>query len=312
MKGPRPVNRRPIVLVVDDRDWSARSLEGVLAPNGFEVIRASSAEHALERVRQDRPDAILINGQLRDVDTLALCRSVRKDPRVGDRLPIVMTSLERPPLEQRLHALESGAWDYLGYPHGAEELLLKLDLFVRSKLESDRLEDAGFIDQLTGLYSLPGVRRRGEELDSQAYRNSDALACLVLAASSKGSPETALHPELLRTVARALRDTARHSDVIGRTGDGEFVVLAPKTDATGATRLAERFSSAADGLAHERATSVLPLELRGGFDAVTDARATPRKADDLLLHASVALGQAKSDPASYWLKSFDGETEVAE
>jgi GGDEF domain-containing protein len=223
-----------------------------------------------------------------------------------------MTSVERPPLGQRLEALESGAWDYLGYPHGAEELLLKLDVFVRSKLESDRLEEAGLIDQVTGLYSLPGVQRRGEELDSQAYRNSDALACLVLAASSKGSPETGVEPELLRTVARAFRDTARRSDIIGRTEAGEFVVLAPNTDATGATRLAERFSGAADGLAHERVTSVLPLELRAGFDAVTNARATPRKAKDLLLHASVALGQAKSDPTSYWLKPFDGETEVAE
>jgi diguanylate cyclase (GGDEF)-like protein len=304
VEGSRSPSRQLTLLIVDDRVWSARSLESALGPNGFAIVRAFTAKDALDRVRRERIDAILISAHLHVGDVLALCRTLRGEPFAGHRLPIVITSSERPSTQQRLDAFGVGAWDYIGYPQGAEELVLKLEVFIGAKREADHLEATGLIDELTGLYNLPGVQLRGEELDSMAYRRHDALACLVFAALTNGNGEWAeAAPERLKAIARAFRGTARRSDIIGRTESNEFVVLAPGTDAGGATRLAERISTAA--VASEEVAGLLPLELRAGLDAVANARETPRKSTDLLSCASVALANAKADPAGHWLKPFE-------
>ena len=134
----------PTLLIVDHQDWSSRSLESVLAINGYRVIRVRSAHRALEATKAQQPDLLFINSTLPDGDGIGLCWNVRRDARFGAGLPILLTAPEPPSRTQRLAALRAGAWEFVSYPIDPEELLLKVHSYVQARLQwADRKNQAG-------------------------------------------------------------------------------------------------------------------------------------------------------------------------
>ena len=293
--------RPPVVLIIDDQEWSARSLESILAPNGFAVMRAYTGAKGLERAQQHGPDAVLVDANLPDMIGVEVCRRLRRLPRVGARTPILASSSERPSRTQKLDALKAGAWDFIESPVDAEELVLRLTWYALAKFESDRIRDEGLVDDITGLYNLKGLERRVQEVKSYAYRENDAMACMVLA-PRQSAEDASEWVELLQQIAAALTATGRISDVIGRLGKSEFAVIAPCTDAEGAVRLAERLDKAL------RANMTLKPEidqpiLRVGYDAVSNVHEMPGEAQDLLMRATMALRKSKGS-GNGWLTAY--------
>lgn len=295
--------RPPLVLIVDDHEWSRRSLEGMLAPNGFATMRAYTGKKGLARARAHLPDVLCLSFDLPDMDSLELCHTLRSDPLIGTRTPIVMTSIERVTRNRRLAAHRAGAWHVLTFPVDAEELVLRTATLLRAKFEGDRLRDAGLMDAATGLYNPDGLEERVRELGACAARRDDALACITVAPSVGGAESDAARTAIADTVARALKAVARVSDVVGRLGTSEFAVLAAGTSAEGAVRLAERIAAAVQSaLAAER--HLAPIEVRAGFDAVANVRETPARARELLLNANAALRRAQTSQGP-WLRAFE-------
>jgi two-component system phosphate regulon response regulator PhoB len=72
--------RSPVVLIVDDQEWSTRALESVLTPAGYEVGRAYTHARGLDRARAEPPDLMFINLNLPDGTGVSLCRALREDP----------------------------------------------------------------------------------------------------------------------------------------------------------------------------------------------------------------------------------------
>ncbi|MEZ4588520.1 MAG: response regulator [Gemmatimonadales bacterium] len=85
------------VLVANDHEWTARSLETILSAQGHTVIRAFTATQALERAIQAKPDAVILDVQLPDGDGMSLCRATAPrrpraiDPRIPDHRRTVRT-----------------------------------------------------------------------------------------------------------------------------------------------------------------------------------------------------------------------------
>jgi PleD family two-component response regulator len=273
---PRP----PLVLIVNDQEWSTRSLESILAPSGYAVLRAYTGSKGLERAVAARPDVILVGAALPDMDGLELCRAMRDDPHITPSTPIIMTTTGRPGRNERLGALRAGAWDYLGQPLDAEELLLRFDGFVRAKHDADRARDEGMIDALTGLYSLSGLSRRSRELGSQAYRQSGPFACVVFRA--EGPDHEAVVEQMVRDFADRLRSLGRMSDAIGRIGGAEFALFAPGADAEGAQAIVERLTAADAG------------QLSAGYFAVPDYRSANLQPQDMLTRATESMRRGGS------------------
>lgn len=293
---PRP----PIVLIIDDQEWSTRSLESILAPSGFAVMRAYTGRKGLERARVHAPDAVFVDISLPDGSGIELCRELRDSPTIGSEVPIILTSPDRPSRVDRIAALRAGAWDVIGYPLDAEELVLRLDAYVQARFASERTKDEGLIDPATGLYNLRGLERRVEELASWAFREHRALACVVFAPTVPNAAEEANIVQEIQDIAAAVRSCGRISDVFGRLGKTEIAVLAPSTNAVGAVRLAERLSEAI------RSAGPVPgtINLRAGFDAIDDVRETPAHAKDLLMRATIALRRSKANGED-WIHPFE-------
>lgn len=286
-----PPARPPLVLIANDQEWSTRSLESILWPNGYAVLRAYTGRKTLERARSAQPDLVIIDSSLPDVDSLELCRELRQEGGVRDSTPILMTAPVRPSRQQRLEALKAGAWEFLSYPLDAEELMLRLDGYMRAKFDADRAREDALLDETTGLYNIRGLERRARELGSHAYRYHWPLACVVV------SPDQLQpggdHEELTATINRladAFKSLFRVSDALGRLGDSEFAVLAPGTDSEGARLLAKRLLGALETNGGEGT----PLALRIGFDAVDDYHESPIELMDMLARATTAVRMSRA------------------
>ncbi|MFN0097675.1 MAG: response regulator [Gemmatimonadaceae bacterium] len=293
--------RPPLTLIANSQEWHSRSLESILGPHGYAVLRAYTGKQAIERARNARPDLIILDTDLPDRDGFDVCRELRAAGGVSDATPILMTSPGHPSRAKRLEALRAGAWDFIGAALDGEELPLRLDAYLRAKHEVDRARDESLLDELTGLYNDRGLARRARELGSQAFRDREPFACIVLTPLVADNADNV--DAIVRHVAQLLRDIGRSSDAIGVIGPSEFAVVTQGTDSSGAMRLAERLSEAASLTFAGR-----PLRLAVGYDAVPDYHEAPIEPRDMLQRAATAMRLSRAEgpnrgPMS--IRSFD-------
>jgi len=299
----------PLVLIANDQEWSARSLESILGPNGYSVLRAYTGQQALERARAAQPDMIILDTQMPDMHGFDVCRALRADPRFGASTPIIITTAGPSGRAQRLDAYRAGAWEFLGQPLDGEALLLKLRTYLQAKLEFDGTREESLVDQATGLYNIRGLARRARELGSEAFRRHDALACVVFAADPDGEiAEDAAGEELERVAERVsdvVRRVGRSSDAVGRLGPGEFAVIAGATGADGAVRLVERLAEPIEGSPVPVRGGDRRLRVRAGYCAVSDFSESPVDAHELLLRATSALHDLKRNGSRERVRAFE-------
>ncbi len=299
--------RPPLTLIANSQEWHSRSLESILAPHGYAVLRAFTGKQALERAASARPDIIILDTDLPDRDGFEICRELRADPRISSSTPILMTSPGHPSRQKRLDALRAGAWDFIGSALDGEELPLRLDAYVRAKQEVDRAREESLLDDLTGLYNLRGLARRARELGSQAFRHKEAFACLVLMpVMREGTAGDEVGTSaIIARLASVLRDTGRTSDAIGMLGPGEFAIVAQGTDPHGAVRLAERLAQAASAN-----FSADDFSVAAGYDAVSNYHDAPIEPSDMLMRASMAMRLSRTDQLDSGMLSirrFEGQ-----
>jgi diguanylate cyclase (GGDEF)-like protein len=284
-------HRPPFVLLANDQEWSGRSLESILSPKGYAVLRAYTAQQALDIVRTTPLDVLVLDTRLSDVGGVELCERLRASGRVDVTTPIIITSSGHYERGERLAAHRAGAWEFFAQPLDAELFLLKLKTFVDAKRRTDAMLAESLLDEETGLYSLRGLARRAQEIGAAAQRRHEALAFVALAADSPpGSGAEAASTALLTRAADLLRHTSRAADAIGRFGPLEFAIIAPGAGAAGARRLVERLR---ESLQHDdvdpRRTG--QLRLRAGICAVPDFAEASVDAVEMLLRATSALRQ---------------------
>lgn len=299
MDDPQTSPRPPLVLVANDQEWSARSLESILAPEGYEVLRAFTGRQALERAGTAHPDLAIIDLQLPDIDGLEVCRLLREDPRFSDTTPVIITTAGPSGRAQRLDAYQAGAWEFLGQPLDGEALLLKMKTYLRSKIAVEVERDRSTVDAATGLYNRRGLAQRAREIGSEAYRHSHPLACVVFAPAVRPEPGTDAAGDedqnLGVAVGKLFRRIGRVSDAIGRLGPNEFAIIAPATDDAGAVKMVERLREAVEsGGSNENGNDHLVM-LRAGYSVVPDFREAEIGATELLLRATTALRQLTAE-----------------
>ena len=244
----RPNRRSPLALVAGHEEWSLRSIESVLEAHRIDVLRAHSGREAIERFRAARPDILLIDAALPDIDGITASRLLRAE--LSDSsTPILLMTAEPWSRTARLEAFRAGAWDVLTMPLDAEELALRVELLAQARLETQWFAAAGLVDEITGLYNAHGLYTRLTEIVAEGTRRQEALACIVLAPVREAViVETPVaHPKSasLDQMARLIRGAIRAYDVLGRVGPGEFVIASPGSGRTAALAMASRIAAVA-------------------------------------------------------------------
>lgn len=301
--------RPPLTLIANSQEWHSRSLESILGPHGYAVLRAYTGKQAIERAQSARPDLIILDTDLPDRDGFDVCRELRADPAVSQSTPILITSPGHPSRQKRLEALRAGAWDFIGSALDGEELPLRLDAYVRAKQEVDRAREESLLDEITGLYNVRGLARRARELGSQAFRHREPFACIVLTPMASAgvfdASEEIRSNAVVERLAQVMRETGRTSDAIGMLGPGEFAVVAHGTDSEGAVKLAERLAHAVSQVLSDSSMTVA-----AGYDAVSNYFDAPIEPSDMLMRATMAMRQSRADSAGGGMlniRAFDGQ-----
>jgi twitching motility two-component system response regulator PilH len=112
------------VLIVDDSSTDRQKLEQILAEAGYTVITATSGKEALQRAKNDRPDAVLLDIVMGDMNGFQVCRALNADAATKD-IPIVLVSSKKEKTDQ-IWGAEQGARAYVTKPFTSEQILSQL------------------------------------------------------------------------------------------------------------------------------------------------------------------------------------------
>ena len=115
------------ILVVDDEQAVRESLRRSLRFNGYEVLTANDGLEAVETVRAENPELLILDLMMPNMDGLEVCRTLRSEG--WDRPILVLTA--RDGVSDRVAGLDAGADDYLPKPFALEELLARVRSLVR-------------------------------------------------------------------------------------------------------------------------------------------------------------------------------------
>lgn len=135
-----------LVLNVDDNDGARYAKSRILTHAGLRVIEASNGEDAIVKAHREKPDLILLDVKLPDINGLEVCRRLKGDPATRPIL-ILQTSASYIDAADKIRALEDGADNYLVEPIEPDELianvkaLLRLGRVERELREMDKRKD---------------------------------------------------------------------------------------------------------------------------------------------------------------------------
>ncbi|HVH71267.1 MAG TPA: response regulator transcription factor [Candidatus Dormibacteraeota bacterium] len=122
------------ILVVDDEPQIRRVLRSTLTSSGYVIVEAKTGEEALERMRKERPDLVLLDVNMPGMGGIEACREIRR----ASDAPIIMLTV-RNAERDKVAALDAGADDYVVKPFGIEELLARIRAALRRYAPGDAL-----------------------------------------------------------------------------------------------------------------------------------------------------------------------------
>jgi two-component system KDP operon response regulator KdpE len=169
------------ILIVDDEAQIRRTLRAALVPHGYAVADASSGEQALEALREEKPDLVLLDLNMPGMGGLAACSEIRER---SDVAIIVLTV--RDAERDKVQALDAGADDYITKPFGMPELLARIRAALRRlPISPDALPPTLELGELTIDFTARQVILRGQssrltpkEFDLLRYLTTNANQAL--------------------------------------------------------------------------------------------------------------------------------------
>ena len=138
---PQSVTRGQSILLIEDDSALGHMIARVLSEEGFRAQVEASGASGLETALAIRPDAVILDLSLPELDGLEVCRQIRDR---GLSMPVIMLTA-RDAVPERVRGLEAGADDYLTKPFAIEELLARLRVQLRRGKPAERLQVADLV-----------------------------------------------------------------------------------------------------------------------------------------------------------------------
>jgi diguanylate cyclase (GGDEF)-like protein len=294
---------RGLILVVDDHEDNIEVLKVRLESWGYGTASCSNGVDALAYVEKTPPDLILLDVMMPEISGIEVARRIKGNPALPF-IPIIMqTALDS--TEDKVEGLEAGADDYITKPIDFAELKARLRSMLRIKRLQEALEEREkellevnerlrFMSQTDGLTGLDNRRHLNERIDEMfqhAQRLNEPFSLVMCDLDKfKSVNDTYGHQagdEVLKQLARILKDEAREIDRVGRYGGEEFMLLLPGTVLDAAVTFAERVRKRIE--AHTFTFDAGSLQRTASFGVsgwphptIGDSDALVRTADDAL------------------------------
>lgn len=284
------------ILVVDDERSNLDVLTFILK-NQYSVQVAKSGAVALKRARDQKPDLILLDIMMPDMDGFEVLAELKAQDETRHIPVIFITGLARVEDEEKGFLL--GAVDYILKPFNTSIVKARVRTHMRIVKQSRTIERIGMIDALT---DIPNRRSLDQRLDIEwehCLRSGIPLSLLIVDVDKfKVYNDTYGHPQgdlLLQSLAQTLSSTLKRADdFVARMGGEEFAVLLPGIGRDGALNVAEslRTNVEAMEISDTANTAVTGVTISVGVTTITPT------ADD-----TIGAFIAKADAALYEAKN---------
>lgn len=126
------MNKKTLILAVDDKPHNLQILGKLLAENGYEVGMAQSGEQALNFVKKSKPDLVLLDIMMPGMDGYEVCRRMKSDVSLKF-IPIIFLTAKCD-AEEVVKGFEIGGNDYVTKPFNSPELLARIKTQVELKI----------------------------------------------------------------------------------------------------------------------------------------------------------------------------------
>jgi len=276
------------ILIIDDDEVTAKFYGTILRNAGMNVKLVNDPTQILSVMTDFRPELLLLDVYMPVCSGVELSRVIRQDNSYVD-VPIVFLSSEAD-LNKQLEAVQAGADDFITKPVTAEYLVSS----ISTRAERYRSLRALIMrDGLTGLLNHTAIKEQLQSEVLQAARNHSRLSLAVIDLDNfKKVNDTYGHTtgdQVLRTLARLLRQRLRRTDIVGRYGGEEFAIIFPATTANIARNVLEQVRSAFEKIRHHADDIEFSVTFSGG---IADLEAT-QNVDDLFDLADAAMYLSK-------------------
>ena len=248
------------VLVIDDERNILDIIRFNLEVEGYEVVTSRDGEEALRMVRELKPDLILCDIMMPEVDGLEVCRRLKADGRTN-QIPVVMLSA-RTQAQDKVASIEAGADDFITKPFDFSDLVARITItLIRARQKRD-------VSPLTG---LPGSISIEAETKRRIAKNLRFSALYVDIDNFKPFNDVYGFPTgdkairmLAEMVDEAVKKLGNVDDFIGHGGGDDFVVI---TTPEKAAVIAEEIISNFD---ERMRTLYRDEDLRRGYSILVD------------------------------------------
>lgn len=212
---------RKKILLIDDSEFFANYIKSILEEAGYILLHSNRGEDGLRLVRLEKPDLVLLDVVMPDIDGFQVCRILR-EAESNNLMPIIILS-SQDNQEDKLIGLELGADDYITKPFDKRELLSR----VRNTLR--RIDRNRGANPLTG---LPGNLEIQTEVNSILAKNQKFAAVYADLDNFKAYNDVygfAKGDNAIKLTADILTDTLRDygdpEDFLGHIGGDDFLLL---------------------------------------------------------------------------------------
>jgi two-component system cell cycle response regulator len=238
------------VLVVDDSPVYRKLVEHALDGSPYSLLFAKSGREALELFARYLPAIVISDWMMPDLSGLDLCQRLRADVHRGYTYIILLTSIAEK--NNVVKGLAAGADDYLTKPFDPGELLARIgvgrriiDLHRQIDAKNKLLEEMAHTDPLTGLPNRRAIEDwAARQLRGAARHGFPYWVVLADLDSFKSINDTHGHvggDALLQQFAGILKTVIRSSDICGRLGGDEFLLVITHVETDSIIKTVERF-----------------------------------------------------------------------
>jgi len=225
------------VLIADDDPDIVRFVRVNLNLEGFEVYGASNGREAIDLARQVRPDCVILDVMMPELDGYRVCRELRSDPRTSQAAIIMLTA--KTLSADKIEGFSSGADDYIAKPFDPPELVARVKSTVRRRRE---------MRETSPLTGLPGNFAISRELEVRLDEDPQHFAVIHADLDNFKAYNDRYGfvrgDQAIQFLAQTLRDAldGERNCFVGHIGGDDFVVLCDEARAEDiCKRVAESF-----------------------------------------------------------------------
>lgn len=166
------------ILIVEDEKDIVKMLEYNLKKEGFKTLSVRRGEDAIDTVKNEHPDLVILDLMLPGIDGLEVCKIIKADTKT-DLIPIIMLTAKSQESD-KIVGLELGADDYITKPFSPRELIARIKAILRRINEKNKLPEVLKIGDLTIDLSKIEVLVKGKAIELTA-KEFELLKTLIKA-----------------------------------------------------------------------------------------------------------------------------------